>query len=310
MSETRYITVDVFTNQSFVGNQLAVVDIDNVQLSDQNMQMIAREFNFSETVFLRQSGEMPELRIFTPVSEMDFAGHPVIGTGHVIFRNLLSRPSKTLNGELGIKTKAGVVTVEYDSERQTVSAQVPHNVHIHLKEAPKQSIIETQSALETASSTLKDSYPVVSIVKGVTCVLVDFTEHPDNFSAVKRGPSPQVPLDDGWSPSFVGVMYYLILNQKLENGQKIIDLRVRMIAIDLEDPATGSVSCSLATYLSLEDGELNGKYRYKLDQGSEIGRQSYITVDVVLNERGDGISSVLLSGQAAPVMRGQLFLPQ
>ena len=59
-------------------------------ISDQHMQMIAREFNFLERVFLFDGdGGIPEIRIFTPVNEMAFAGHPVIGTGHVLFRGLL-----------------------------------------------------------------------------------------------------------------------------------------------------------------------------------------------------------------------------
>ncbi|KAJ3522044.1 hypothetical protein NM208_g13026 [Fusarium decemcellulare] len=311
-SETSYVTVDVFTNQRFKGNQLAVVDINNVNLSSEKMQQIAREFNFSETIFLRQpeSGETPQIRIFTPVNEMEFAGHPVIGGGHVLFRQLLSGPSAQplTKDSIDVKTNAGIVTLKYNSAAQTVSAEIPHNVHIHSATAPKQAILDTQSSL-TAES-VKDSHPISSIVKGVTYVLVDFTDHADNFAAVKSGPCPAVPLDDGWSPSFVGTMYYRVLGKRAEEGRKVYDLRVRMIAINLEDPACGSGSCSLAVYLALQEGGANAAYRFYLDQGSEIGRDSNIIVDVVLNERGDGVSSVLLSGQAAPVTRGQLLLPE
>ncbi|KAF7541536.1 hypothetical protein G7Z17_g11947 [Cylindrodendrum hubeiense] len=309
-----YVTLDVFTDKRFKGNQVAVVEVPTEPLSTEHMQMIAREFNFSETVFLYRPdpAQSPRINIFTPVNEMDFAGHPVIGTGHVLFRQLLANPKYSIQStpeSLDIQINAGTVTVQYDAEKQTVSAQVPHNVHIHSVSAPKQSILDTQPGL-VISKDFKDGFPVVSIVKGVTYVLVDFTEQPDLFAAVKPGPCPVTPLDSDWAPSFTGVMYYRVLGSRTEQGKKIWDLRVRMIAINLEDPACGSGSCSLGVYLALQDGKENGVYRLYLDQGSEIGRDSNITMDVVLNERGDGVASVLLSGQAAPVTEGKILLPE
>ncbi|KAM6534126.1 hypothetical protein FALCPG4_007062 [Fusarium falciforme] len=312
-SETSYVTVDVFTNKRYTGNQLAVVDINNVDLSATQMQKVAREFNFSETIFLRQpESGTPQIRIFTPVNEMEFAGHPVIGGGHALFRQLLSGPNaKPLEKEsIDVQTNAGIVTLKYDVKAETVAAQIPHNVHIHEVKASKKAILDTQGSLAAAADTLKDSYPISSIVKGVTYVLVDFTDHPDNFAGVLPGPCPDVPLDSEWSPSFIGTMYYRVLGTRDEEGRKVYDLRVRMIAINLEDPACGSGSCSLTAYLALQEGGANKAFRFYLDQGSEIGRDSKIIVDIVLNESGDGISSVLLSGQAAPVSRGQLLLPE
>lgn len=229
-----------------------------------------------------------------------------------MFRQLLSGPdAKPLEKEsIDVKTNAGVVTLKYDVKAETVAAQIPHNVHIHAVKASKKAILDTQGSLAAAADTLKDSYPISSIVKGVTYVLVDFTDHPDNFAGVLPGPCPDVPLDSEWSPSFVGTMYYRVLGTRDEEGRRVYDLRVRMIAINLEDPACGSGSCSLTAYLALQEGGANKAFRFYLDQGSEIGRDSKIIVDIVLNESGDGISSVLLSGQAAPVSRGQLLLPE
>ncbi|CEI63403.1 unnamed protein product [Fusarium venenatum] len=309
--ETSYVTIDVFTNKRFKGNQLAVVDDTNTDLTSQQMQEIAREFNFSETIFIcqPQTDGMPQIRIFTPVNEMEFAGHPVIGGGHVLFRQFLTGASADpiTQSTMNVKTNAGTVCLKYDSERQTVTAQVPHNVHLHETPAPKENIARTQPSLTW--NDIQDSHPTISIVQGVTYVLVNLTNQPDNFTAIQPGPSPVVPLDDQWAPSFVGVMYYRILNEQNEDGRKVFDLRVRMIAINLEDPACGSGGCSLAAYLALQDGSASGKYRFFLDQGSEIGRDSNIIVDILLNDCGDGILSVLLSGQAAPVTRGRLLLP-
>lgn len=296
------------------GNQLAVVKVEtNHNLSPETKQKIAREFNFSETVFLHHDdpSQPPRIDIYTPVNEMDFAGHPVIGTGHVLFRQLLpglSTPSKEDHETRTLVTKAGPVVIRYHRENHTVSAEIPHNVHIHSKAVSIDTLGKTQASLRGLST--KQDFPVVSIVKGVTYALVDFTDSPDMFTSVAGGPSPSVDLDDGWGPSFVGAMYYRRLNVDRSKEKTVVqNLRVRMVAIDLEDPACGSGSATVASFLALQDGMENGKYIFHLDQGSEIGRQSYITVEVVLNARGDGVESVLLAGQAAVTMSGSFYLP-
>lgn len=84
--QRRFVTIDVFTTIKGAGNPLAVV-LDAEGLSDAQMQMIAREFNLSETTFVlppRQPGQRAFVRIFTPWRELPFAGHPVIGTALVL----------------------------------------------------------------------------------------------------------------------------------------------------------------------------------------------------------------------------------
>ncbi|KAK7425698.1 hypothetical protein QQZ08_007797 [Neonectria magnoliae] len=72
----------------------------------------------------------------------------------------------------------------------------------------------------------------------------------------------------------------------------------------------GSAPVRWGAHLALQSGDKNGEYRFVLDQGSEIGRDSNMTVDVVLNEHGTAVVSILLSGQAAPVTEGVLSLPE
>ena len=105
----RYITVDVFTDRAFGGNQLAVV-LDAGGLSTRQMQAIATEFNYSETTFVlppRDKGNDSEVRIFTPVRELPFAGHPNVGTAFVLAS--LASESKP---RLLFEEKAGLVPVE------------------------------------------------------------------------------------------------------------------------------------------------------------------------------------------------------
>lgn len=293
---------------------MAVVEVGSDALLPVHMQMIAREFNFSETVFLRRNSKgTMSINIFTPVNEMDFAGHPVIGTGHVIFRQLLPGlvADRTASSEITLLAKAGPVVVRYDPTREIVAAEVPHNIHIHSHPTSKHSILETQPSLKTQTSTLEQSYPCLSIVKGVTYTLVDFTNQPEMFAAVAAGPSQIAELDEGWAPSFTGVMYYRVVSDPyIEDDRKVQQLRVRMIAIDLEDPACGSGSCALGAYLALQQGGAGGRYRFYLDQGQEIGRDSNIIVDIVLDETGDRVSSISLSGPATLVTEGTLLLPE
>ncbi|CAG9987946.1 unnamed protein product [Clonostachys byssicola] len=289
-----------------------ILDVGNKVLSPLQMQTIAREFNFSETVFLRRNdSDEFAVNIYTPVAEIDFAGHPVIGTGHVIFQQLLpSLRQYHASSETQLFTNAGPVTLHHDTEEATVSAQVPHNVHIHSRPTTKEQVLKTQPSLHAHSSSLEEVYPAVSIVKRVTYTLVDLTRDPDIFTCVSAGPSQVTELDDGWSPSFTGVMYYLTSTPYMEEGFVMQRLRVRMIAIDLEDPACGSGCSSLCAYLALRRGGPRAQFKFLIEQGKEIGRDSYIHVGVTLNQSGDGVETISLTGQAAMVMEGTLLLPE
>lgn len=317
---------------------MKVGDQASSRLSQQRKQQIAREFNFSETVFLHHAAEeedpggqsqYPRVEIFTPVNEMEFAGHPVIGTGHLLFRELLANNTNNKNNtanhsgpggsqgsssSLTLVTKAGPVDLCYDPVNQVVSAEVPHNVHIHRHETPITDIISVQSSMSTSSEDLygtRNTYPTVSIVKGVTYVLVDLTERPDLFAKLVPGESPRVELDEGWKPSFVGIMYYRVLGTRTEGGDTSVwELRVRMMAINLEDPACGSGACSLGAHLALQKDQHHNSqnHRFYIDQGLEMGRDSRIIVDVVLNKEGNKVSSMKLAGHAAVVAEGQIFV--
>src|SRR6476661_3138585 len=115
--QRRYITVDVFTDRAFGGNPLAVV-LDAGGLTTAQMQTIATEFNYSETTFVlppRDKANDAEVRIFTPVREMPFAGHPNIGTSFVL-ASLAKEPKPCLLFE----EKAGLVPVEIRREQGKV----------------------------------------------------------------------------------------------------------------------------------------------------------------------------------------------
>ncbi|KAE8142814.1 phenazine biosynthesis-like protein [Aspergillus pseudotamarii] len=309
--QASYVTLDVFASERFKGNPLAIVKTGDHKLSQQQKQQIAKEFNFSETVFLHPSDHdgRPRADIFTPVNEMEFAGHPIIGTGHLLFRELLANDASG-STKLTITTKAGPVAISYDPTSQVVSAGVPHNIHIHQQEATLSRILPAQATLMAASDLhgVRDTSPVVSMVKGVTYALVDLTERADLFAGLVTGPSPELELDESWTPSFTGVMYYQLLETRPEGNIAVWELRVRMIAINLEDPACGSGGCSLGAYIALTNSQKGRRHRLFISQGSEMGRQSHIIVEVTLNEEKDAVQKIDLAGQAAFVSEGKIYV--
>lgn len=150
--------------------------------------------------------------------------------------------------------------------------------------------------------------PVVSVVKGVTYALVDLTSRPDIFSKIGPGGSPNLDLDEGWSPSFTGVMYHRHIGSRIEGGVVVWDLRVRMVAIDLEDPACGSGGSALGAFIALSNAGKGRHHRFCIEQGIEMGRDSLVIVDVILDEERRGVSTIKLAGQAAFVAEGNIFV--
>src|SRR5438105_4341812 len=111
----RYVVADVFTDTALSGNQLAVFT-DGREVDDETMQKLAREVNFSETVFVLppEDGGHARIRIFTPSNELPFAGHPVLGSAFV-----LAAPLQL--GEIRLETESGVIPVTLEREGARIS---------------------------------------------------------------------------------------------------------------------------------------------------------------------------------------------
>ncbi|KAJ9609403.1 hypothetical protein H2200_005730 [Cladophialophora chaetospira] len=254
----------VFTPEKFQGNPLALVSVHGNALSQKRKAQLAREFKYSETVFLHDApgpGQPRLLEIFTETGEeLPFAGHPIIGTAHYIF-NFLEKinydPASrdTQKQTTTLLTKAGRIPIFYNPYRGVAACAVPTNFHIHSKHVDIEKIITTQPQVQIVPTIDKErgrSFPLVSIVKGMTFVLVDLTDNPEIFGALQAGKSPEVELDPQWSPSFVGCMYYRVLAKSEAPGEPAIhNVQARMISHGIEDPGTGSACCALSCYLSL-----------------------------------------------------------
>lgn len=308
-----FVTVDVFTDKPYEGNPLAIIRIPcGVSVTQEEKQRIAREFNLSESTFLHEHTNNAEdkwtVDIFMTTRELPFAGHPTVGTAcYILARVAEQRGIRDGVINAGFQLKAGPVALCYDVAKKTARAAIPHDVHVHSKKWSRNELFKLQPGLATAHSNgeiaLQDDYPIVSIVKGMTFVLVEL----ENLEALARvslaGRSVEIDgLDQGWNQTFVGTYFYVRTGKSTAGATQ---LRTRMIEGPLEDPATGSAASDLAAHLSLQDGKPGESLKYELLQGVEMGRRSEILIEVIMADVG-GIQTVYLEGGAVEVMEGRL----
>ncbi|KAH7157697.1 hypothetical protein B0J13DRAFT_581755 [Dactylonectria estremocensis] len=304
--ELPFVTLDVFTTTRYRGNPLAVVTIPASvpPPSQEQKQAIAREFNLSEAVFVHDVPD-PEVNkqrvidIFVTSAEIPFAGHPTIGTA-VFLRS---------QGVDTLITKAGPIPL-IETTPGHIQAAIPHNVRQHNKTiadlpAPSPGQLNPDLAIRR----LEIDAPLFSIVKGMTFVLVNLP-HLDQLANVTTSVTPfrtDQLLDDGWQEGLLSNYYFVHTGQKVEAGMTIFSIRSRMMESAFEDPATGSAACALSSYLTLRQPDLqNQTFRFEIDQGVEMGRESNIVVEVAL--RDSKINTVKLSGTATQVMRGYVTI--
>lgn len=168
----KYTVLDVFTSNPWSqGNPLAVVQLTKdaaEQLTQDQKQLIAREFNFSETTFLHDYLKSKKrVDIFTKTVEVAFAGHPTIGTATFCFNHVFDKNST----DDTLTTKAGEIPVQRDRESGLVGANIPcQNYRVHSQgpgHLEKDVIIQHFPSLQSLSRTLVPQYEVISIAKGL-----------------------------------------------------------------------------------------------------------------------------------------------
>ncbi|KAJ4321180.1 hypothetical protein N0V94_003020 [Neodidymelliopsis sp. IMI 364377] len=311
-----FVTTDVFTDKPYEGNPLAIVRIPSgVNVSQEEKQKIAREFNLSETTFLHENTPDADedrwvVDIFMTSNELPFAGHPTVGTAcYVLSRTAEERGITEGVIEAKFTLKAGPVGLRYDVAKKTAKAAIPHDVRVHQKRWSREELFKLQPALAAAHQQgeleVQQDFPVVSIVKGMTFVLVELESVEALAKVLLAGEGVKIDgLDQGWNDTFIG-SYFYVRTGKSEGGAT--QLRTRMIEGPLEDPATGSAASDLVAYLSLNEGRGGETLKYELVQGVEMGRRSEISIAVVMAQDG-GIDTIYLEGGAVKVMEGRLIV--
>ena len=300
MAEFDYVTVNVFTDQRFGGNPLAVLpDADG--LTDEEMQAIATQFNLSETTFVLPPADPrhhARVRIFTPKHEMPFAGHPNVGTGYVL-ATMAGDPPEHYTFE----ETAGLVRVHIlrDVNRAISGARVaaPRSLSIDIG-IPVEVVAACASLSEADIATLSHTPLVASV--GTPFVIAEVA----SVEALSRA-SPDIAAFRTAAARFPNMegRFALHLYAWIEGDERRI--RTRMFAPlggVLEDPATGSANAALAGLLtSIAPGD-NVDLQYAIEQGVEMGRPSLIIASAV--KTGEGPVSTSVAGNCMPVMRGKL----
>ena len=285
MNLTFYI-VDVFAEEKYAGNQLAVVR-GGAGLPDERLQKIALEMNYSETTFVLAEEETDggyDVRIFTPGDEVPFAGHPTLGTAYVIQHEMLASPVERIT----LKLKAGEIPVTFGEVLWM--RQLPPTFGAILDSA----LFARTLNLETAD--LDDRSPVQEVSTGLPALIVPLRD----LDALRRC---KVDWERYTQVAGPGKNLYVFCPESHDGPG---DLSARMFANDLgvpEDPATGSAAGCLAAYL-LEHNYLGtDSVDVRVEQGYEISRPSLLYLQAA--REGDEIM-VDVGGKVQMVARGEL----
>lgn len=282
-----YLVYDVFTDRRFGGNPLAVFP-DATGLDDSDLQAIAREFNLSETTFVYPA-ETPDcdrkVRIFTPATELAFAGHPTIGTA--IALNQLGLAGEAMALELGV----GPIPVTVSGNHARFATRVP----LQTGPAPDATALAVCAGLHPRD-VRTDRHAPVTAGLGTDFVLAEVTDK----SALDRA----FPDIDAFRKAAPGDgAFRLSLFLYVRDGARIEARMFAPLGGIHEDPATGSAAAALAAFLGRLDGTSQG---FEISQGVSMGRPSRIDAPVAV-EDGAPVE-VTIAGQAVRVMEGRLTL--
>jgi trans-2,3-dihydro-3-hydroxyanthranilate isomerase len=297
----RFVQVDVFTDHIFGGNQLAVF-LEPDGLSDQELQAIAREMNLAETTFVYKPTHpdaAARVRIFTPGSELPFAGHPTVGTTWVLAqRGLLPDSASQLALEEGI----GLVPVTLDGD-----VRAPQTVWMSHRDPefgpPVDNRVEIAKALGLTEADLLPNMPIRTGSTGVRFIYVPLkdVETVDRAEANPRAVADAVPGDH------IGV--FMFASDPARGSAHVYS---RMFGREgmgiIEDSATGSASGPLGAYV-VEQHLLTMSDPIEITslQGNKMGRPS--TIRIRLDLTNGHATNIQVGGGVVPVLEGELTLP-
>jgi PhzF family phenazine biosynthesis protein len=278
MDQYDFRLVNVFAESPLAGNPLCVFE-DARGLDDATMQALALQFNLSETTFVLPSATATSrVRIFTPTFEMPFAGHPTLGTAHVV-RDLMSS-----GDALSLEMKAGVIPVTADGDVWTLQANAPKH------RAPKASRAELASMLGL------DAPDVIGAPLWVDTGSDQFIIPLASFAAVRRAAAKPDALLKHGSNSQRSLCYVFAREGDRVLARFFFDKHGSVV----EDPGTGSACANLGGWLLATGATLPQKL--SVDQGEAVGRPCRLGLEVTADRR------ILVSGRVIEIARGTLSL--
>jgi trans-2,3-dihydro-3-hydroxyanthranilate isomerase len=297
-----YHVLDVFTDERFGGNPLAVV-LDADGLDTQRMQAIAREFNLSETAFVlepQNPAHTARVRIFTPATEIPFAGHPTVGTGALLAELRALAPAQPSDALIVLEEEVGIVRVGV-----RLRPGVPTHAEL---DAPK---------LPADAGTLAPADRLAAAL-GLIPAEIGFENHrPTKYTAgLTFAFVPVASLDAiakarvaaaHWDAALTGqglTGAFLYCRQTVHTASSF---HARMFAPDFgvaEDPATGSAAAAFAGVVHRFDAPPDGVHKRAIEQGYEMGRPSAISLTMEIAH--GKLVGVRVGGQTVRVAEGRI----
>lgn len=310
MPSFRFVQFDVFTDKAFCGNPLAVFP-EAEGISDERMMQIAREMNLSETVFVLPADKenvLRRLRIFTPMREIPFAGHPIVGTWTALAQEDVVPVPEGGTGWQRIFHEVGIgvlpVDIEFKDGKpvQVEMTQGKFQIISEIDDGHEQA--ELARALGLTREDLDESLPIQVITTGLPCLAV-----PVRSLADLRDCHINSTLLAEIYQRHGGMGCHAFTRETIEVGASRAHARFFAPADNIpEDPATGSACGALGGYL-IHHGGLNlepeeGRYKFVIEQGDFIHRPSRINLSV--KGAAGNVEEVKVGGPAVLVARGEV----
>lgn len=304
MPSYEFHTTDVFTDRPFTGNQLAVFP-DGRGLTAEQMQLVAREINYSETVFVlpaERPGHAVRLRIFTPETEIPFAGHPTIGTAWV----LASIGRIKLTGErtqVVLEEGVGPVPVVLTQRNERLQRARLTVARLPEEGATPPGVEALAEALMLDASDLLDAeHRPRSFSCGTPFVIVPVRD----IAALSRASVDRRAWKLHLSAFWSSMVFVVAFDPSRPGGP----IRARMFAPLAgvpEDPATGSAVAAFAGYVAGSDDVPDGIHEWRIEQGIEMGRPSLL--ELTVHKEHGSITGVHVGGRAVMVASGRMEIP-
>jgi trans-2,3-dihydro-3-hydroxyanthranilate isomerase len=291
MNKLTFYILDVFAEEKYAGNQLAVIRGAG-DLSGDEMQRIAKEMNYSETTFIlsdEQRNGGYDVRIFTPDVEVPFAGHPSLGTAYIVRNEIQNEPSD----KIILNEKIGQIPVTYDSNSGILWMKQVEPVFGEITEPGTISEL-----IGVGQNDIDERFPVQEVSTGLPFIIVPLK----TLDAVKRAKVVMDKLLD-WAKDR-GSREVFVFCRETYNREN--DINARMFAECAgvpEDPATGSANGCLAGYLVKYQYFGSDRIDVRVEQGYEIGRPSLLYLKA---EEKDEKINVAVGGKVVMVAKGEL----
>lgn len=298
----QFQTVDVFTGKQFAGNPLAVV-LNAEALSSGQMQAIAAEFNLAETTFVRppkDPAHIAEVRIFTPRSEMPFAGHPNVGTAFALARAGVCYGRPVHGDRIIFEEKAGLVPIEILKDgTAVVGARLASPQPLSVGAEIAGELVASACGISPADIEVANHRPCIASC-GAPFILAELKSR---VALAAASPNGDVFRLEVTKHPAVSIMLYTQVDEA------DIDIRARMFAPHLnipEDPATGSANVALIGLLAKLRSETNLSLSKTIAQGVEMGRPSIL--QATAEKQNGAVAATFIGGRCVPVMSGTIDL--